>query len=81
MELFVAQFLDGDYDVYCSSSQWQSVCALVHKSIANRISAWHPELPKLSGYWSNLQFYPWGLITQEERQNHRFALSSAHVSD
>lgn len=71
LEAFVDRFLDGDYAVHHSNSKWQSICCLVHKSIANRVQAWTPELPALPTYWSRVPYYPWGAITAEERKQHR----------
>ncbi|MBI4786091.1 MAG: hypothetical protein HY782_03475 [Chloroflexi bacterium] len=70
MEAFVAQFLDGDYVVHHSNSRWQSITALVHKSVAAKVSAWQPQLPGLGKTWSGIPYYPWGLIGEEERKKH-----------
>jgi endonuclease/exonuclease/phosphatase family metal-dependent hydrolase len=74
MELFVKRFLDDDYAVFYSNSQWQTIGALVHKSIAERVTAWQPALPQLpTTYWTNIPYYPWGLIGTSDRANHQFA--------
>jgi endonuclease/exonuclease/phosphatase family metal-dependent hydrolase len=73
MELFVRDFLSDDYAVFYSNQQWQSICALVHKSVAVRVTAWLPVLPQLSSYWNRLPFYPWGAIAADKRKLHHFA--------
>jgi endonuclease/exonuclease/phosphatase family metal-dependent hydrolase len=71
MEAFVDQFLDGKYVVHHSNSKWQSISALVHKSIASKVTAWQPDLPEIGQLWSGIPYYPWGLIGVEERKKHR----------
>jgi hypothetical protein len=72
MQAFVDRFLGGDYLVFQSNENWQSIYALVHKSLADQVTAWEPELPPLNQRWSKIPFYPWGLIGAEERKNHKF---------
>jgi hypothetical protein len=71
MEAFVDQFLDSKYVVLHSNSRWQSVGALVHESIADKVAAWTPALPPLPAGWTKVPFYPWGLIKVDERKDHK----------
>ncbi len=70
MELFVAQFLGGEYVVHHSNARWQSISALVHRSIADRVTAWQPDLPGPGAAWSNIPYYPWGGIAAADREEH-----------
>lgn len=70
MEAFVNQFLNDEYVVHHSNARWQSITALVHRSLADSVAAWQPALPNMSKMWSAIPFYPWGLIGADERQNH-----------
>jgi endonuclease/exonuclease/phosphatase family metal-dependent hydrolase len=72
MQAFVDRFLGGDYTVFHSNENWQSISALVHKSIASQVTAWQPELPPIKKRWSAMPYYPWGLIAAAEREAHRF---------
>ncbi len=71
LEAFVEQFLDGKYVVHHSNAKWQSVCALVHESIADKVTAWQPDIPDINAAWSKIPYYPWGLIGADERKSHR----------
>ncbi|MCI0396068.1 MAG: hypothetical protein L0332_26435 [Chloroflexi bacterium] len=73
MEAFVERFLGGDYVVFHSNENWQSISALVHKSVAPQVIAWQPELPPIKKRWSSIPYYPWGLIGADERKNHKLA--------
>lgn len=72
MEAFVERFLGGEYMVFQSNENWQSIHALVHRSLADQVTAWEPELPPLKSRWSSIPYYPWGLIGADERKKHRF---------
>ena len=72
MQAFVDRFLGGEYIVFHSNSNWQSISALVQKSIAAQVTAWQPELPPIERRWSRMPYYPWGLIGAAEREAHRF---------
>ena len=47
MQAFVDRFLGGDYVVFQSNENRQSIHALVHKSLADQVTAWEPVLPPL----------------------------------
>lgn len=70
MEVFVHRYLNDEYVVYHSNSDWQSVSSLVHVSVADRVSAWMPALPNLGDMWKNIPYYPWGAITEAQRDSH-----------
>jgi Endonuclease/Exonuclease/phosphatase family len=70
LEAFVDQFLNGDYIVHHSNDNWQSINVLVHHSIAPQVTAWQPKLPPVSKRWTSIPYYPWGLISAEERKKH-----------
>lgn len=70
VEVFVQRYLDNEYVVYHSNSDWQSVSSLVHKSVADQVSAWTPALPNLGDMWKNIPYYPWGAIAPEQRDMH-----------
>ena len=72
MEAFVDRFLGGEYLVFHSNENWQSIHALVHRSLKDQVTAWEPEMPPLNKRWSSIPYYPWGLIGADERKNHRF---------
>ncbi len=71
MEVFVQRFLNDEYVVHYSNSKWQSICALVRRSIANQVISWQPILPPIKQRWSNIPYYPWGLIGAAEREAHK----------
>jgi endonuclease/exonuclease/phosphatase family metal-dependent hydrolase len=73
MEAFVDQFLDGEYVVFQSNENWQTVGALVHQSIAADVTAWTPTLPALPAAWRNIPYYPWGLIGLNDRKKHNLS--------
>lgn len=70
MEAFVQQFLDDEYVVHHSNARWQSITALVHRTVADQVAAWQPALPNMNHMWSGIPFYPWGLLGADERQKH-----------
>lgn len=70
LELFVQRYLDDEYIVYHSNADWQAVSSLVHKSIADQVSAWTPALPNLGDMWKKIPYYPWGEIRAEKRELH-----------
>ena len=70
LELFVAQFLGGEYVVHHSNARWQSISALVHRSIADRVAGWQPDPPGPGDPWSNIPYYPWGGIAAADREEH-----------
>jgi endonuclease/exonuclease/phosphatase family metal-dependent hydrolase len=73
LEAFVQEFLDNDYVVHHSNENWQSICALVHNSIAEQVEALDPAGDELAFLRSNAWYYPWGKIQKEDRKKHRFA--------
>lgn len=72
MELFVNEFLDGKYVVHSSNPNWQGIHALVHQSIASKVTsyAWNgPETESLRGA---IPFYPWGTFGVADQKKHKF---------
>ncbi len=72
MQLFVDQFLDGEYEVHSSNPNWQTVHALVHKSVADRTTAWEHNGDDAAALRAPIPFYPWGTFTVDDRKKHRF---------
>jgi endonuclease/exonuclease/phosphatase family metal-dependent hydrolase len=72
MDVFVHRFLNDDYAVYYSNSRWQSICALVHRSVNEHVSAFAHNGPETHALREKSPFYPWGGITEEEQKQHRF---------
>lgn len=70
LEVFVKRYLNDEYIIYHSNSDWQSVSSLVHKSIADQVSAWTPTLPNLGDMWKKIPYYPWGQIAADKRDLH-----------
>jgi hypothetical protein len=70
MKYFVKNFLNDDYIVYHSNDNIQTINALVHKSIANKVTAWQVNLPQLPTPWKGMYCYPWGEISATKRQSH-----------
>jgi endonuclease/exonuclease/phosphatase family metal-dependent hydrolase len=73
MELFVRDFLNDDYIVHSSNAQSQSLHALVHHSIADKVTSFAHDGPQTVPLRSNIFFYPWGGIAVDERKSHKFA--------
>ncbi|WBU64144.1 endonuclease/exonuclease/phosphatase family protein [Paracoccus aerodenitrificans] len=72
MELFVAQFLGGEYEVHTSNSRSQTLHFLVHESIAEHVTSFDAKGPETRLLRSAIYFYPWGMIREAERKSHRF---------
>ena len=67
--------LADDYVVYKSPANpvWQSVYALVRRSIAPKVTEWKPKGADTPALWKDIPYYPWGQITAESRKEHDFA--------
>ncbi|HOD05645.1 MAG TPA: hypothetical protein PKH92_11435 [Anaerolineaceae bacterium] len=70
LEVFVKRFLDDEYVVYHSNSDWQSISSLVHRSVADKVGAWTPALPGMGDMWKKIPYYPWGAIAADQRDLH-----------
>lgn len=70
VEVFVERYLNGEFVVYHSNADWQSISSLVHRSVADQVSAWSPALPNLGDMWKNIPYYPWGAVKAEQRKTH-----------
>lgn len=68
MELFVRENLGDDYKVFVSNSRSQTIHALVHKSIADKVTARDPNSEEVKKLWNDIPFQPWGTIAREERR-------------
>jgi len=73
LEVFVKRFLGNEYVVHHSNPNWQSVCALVHKSISNRVTVLAPDSPEVTHLRSAIPYYPWGKFAKADQKKHRFA--------
>ena len=62
MELFVKDFLNDDFVVHSSNPKSQALHALVHKSIANKVTSFAHDGTETTDLRSSIKFYPWGKI-------------------
>lgn len=72
MEFFVSEYLNNDYQVFTSNSRWQTIHALVHTSVAEKVAAKDPNADEIKALWKDIGFYPWGEIEEEFRRAHSF---------
>jgi hypothetical protein len=72
MRFFVDEHLDGDYEVHSSNPNWQGIHALVHKSIADKVSSFAHDGEQTKSLRSAIPFYPWGTFAEADRKNHKF---------
>jgi endonuclease/exonuclease/phosphatase family metal-dependent hydrolase len=70
MERFVKDFLDDAYVVHTSNAKWQTLHALVRKSIADKVTAFAPSGAETLALRSAIRFYPWGAI--DKPNTHKF---------
>ncbi len=73
MEHFVSEYLNDDYAVHSSNPNWQGIHALVHKSIANKVTSFDPDDNEVISLRSAIPFYPWGTLGVDDRKKHKFA--------
>lgn len=72
METFVERFLNDDYVVHYSNARSQSICALVHRSISEDVTAFAPNSQETKVFRSKTPYYTWGDITKEDQKFHKF---------
>ncbi|MCE7985212.1 MAG: hypothetical protein DYG89_28910 [Caldilinea sp. CFX5] len=72
MEVFVQRFLNDDYVVHHSNAKSQSICALVRRDLADRVTAFPPDGAETQPLRAKTRFYPWGCIAEAECKAHRF---------
>jgi hypothetical protein len=72
MEVFVTQFLNGEYTVWQSNAKWQSIYALVHQSISNSVTAFLPGDAEVEPLRLKNLYYTWGGIAIDVRKLHGF---------
>lgn len=72
MEVFVTRFLDNQYAVYRSNAKWQSIYALVHRSVSDFVTAFAPKDNEVESLRLKNPYYPWGGIAIEEQKRHGF---------
>lgn len=72
MELFVNNFLNSDFVVHSSNSKSQALYALVHKSIANKVTSFAHDGLETIKLRSGIKFYPWGKIAAADQKSHTF---------
>jgi endonuclease/exonuclease/phosphatase family metal-dependent hydrolase len=72
LELFVERFLDDAYAVYTSNSTWQTIHALVHRSINDNVTAFAPNAAEVKALASKVGYYGWGDVGKNERKLHSF---------
>ena len=68
MELFVQQYLGNAYRVFSSNSRSQTIHALVHESVADKIASRDSNSDEVKRLWSDIPFQPWGTIAREDRR-------------
>lgn len=71
LQLFVQQFMNDDFQVFTSNSTTQTIHALVHRSIAEQVTALAPYREEMKGAWTKIPFQPWGTIAAESRKSHK----------
>lgn len=69
LEAFVAEFLEGDYQVLHSNARPQAISVLVHKSLAGKVETWMPPGVTASALWNGMAVYDWGAIDQPRRHD------------
>lgn len=72
MELFVKDYLNDDFVVHSSNSKSQCLHALVHKSIANKVSSFAHDGQETAMLRTGIKFYPWGKIAAADQKTHKF---------
>lgn len=72
MEFFIQRHLNNDYRVFTSNSRWQTIHALVHTSVADKVTAKDPDSDEVKALWKDIGFYPWGEIEEGSRRAHSF---------
>jgi endonuclease/exonuclease/phosphatase family metal-dependent hydrolase len=72
MELFVERFLEDAYVVHTSNSTWQTIHALVHRSISDRVTAFAPGAAEVKPLAARTAYYAWGGVAKNERKLHGF---------
>jgi endonuclease/exonuclease/phosphatase family metal-dependent hydrolase len=72
MELFVQQYLNGEYIVYESNERNQSIFILVRKSLSSLVSQIPHDSTDLALLNSQFYYYPWVRFRQEDRKKHKF---------
>ena len=70
MEYFVDEYLGGEYVVHTSNSRWQTLHALVHHSLAERVTLFAHNGPETAELRKNNLFYPWGEINEPKKHMH-----------
>lgn len=72
MELFVKNFLNDDFVVHSSNPKSQCLHALVHKSIATKVTSFAHDGAETVDLRSAIKFYPWGKIAAADQKSHKF---------
>jgi len=73
LQVFVKKFLMDEYTVHFSNQRSQSICAIVHNSIANKVVALEETDDAVKMLSADMFYYPWGKFRVAERKEHRFA--------
>ncbi len=72
MQFFVDEYLDGDYEVHSSNPNWQGIHALVHKSVASKVTAFEYKDDEVKRLRTQIPFYPWGTFGVDDQKKHKF---------
>lgn len=72
MQYFVDQFLDSKYEVHSSNANWQTVHALVRKTVASKTTSWTHDGEEVSLLRSTIPFYPWGTFGVNDQKKHKY---------
>lgn len=72
LEFFVSQFLNDEYAVHSSNSRTQTNHALVHNSIADKVTSLDPKSDTMEKAWGDIFFQQWNTIALSHRYKHDF---------
>jgi endonuclease/exonuclease/phosphatase family metal-dependent hydrolase len=72
LEFFVKEFLNDDYLVHTSNSRTQTNQALVHNSIADKVTSLDPKSDEMKDAWGDIYFQQWSSIALSHRYKHDF---------
>lgn len=72
LQLFVQRFLNDEFEVYSSNSTTQTIHALVHQSISDRVTVLPHNAAEMDEAWTNIPYQPWATIANQDRKIHKF---------
>lgn len=72
MVLFVRDYLKDAFVVHSSNPRNQALHVLVHKSIADKVTSFAHDGPETAAFRAGIPYYPWGSITEAQKEVHKF---------